>query len=77
MAKRYSTAWWRQVRESAAKGHAAYRAKYPERAVAHDAVREGIAGGAIVPQPCDRCGGEGKPVYNHRRALYINHHDYQ
>ena len=46
----------------------AYRKKYPERVAVQEQVKEQIAAGSLIPQPCDRCGGEGRPVHNYHGA---------
>jgi hypothetical protein len=49
-----------------------FRAKYPEKAAAHDAVKNAVQAGRLVkPSTCQRCG---KPF--EKRLLHSHHHDY-
>ena len=46
------------------RSRAAFAAKYPERIELAEHVKAAIAAGEILPEPCDICGGEGKPLYD-------------
>jgi hypothetical protein len=43
------------------RGWATYRERFPERAGAYARIYAAIDAGEIVPQPCEICGGEGRP----------------
>lgn len=47
------------------KSYDAYAAKYPDRVALQEQTRAAIASGALVPQPCDRCRGEARPLYDY------------
>lgn len=54
-----------EPRPSAPERWASFAANHPERAALIEATRAGIAAGEIAPQPCDLCGGEGRPLYDY------------
>jgi hypothetical protein len=45
-----------------------FRAKYPEKAKAHDAVRRAKKRGVLIPQPCVDCGA--------KEGVHAHHDDY-
>ncbi len=53
-----------QMAAHIARSWAGYKAKNPARAIVIEATQAAIRSGVLPVEPCDRCGGEARPLYD-------------
>jgi hypothetical protein len=73
---RHAQEWWlsatpEQRAEAKRKSWEGFARKNPERAELIVATWDAITAGQLVPQPCDSCGGQSKPVFDWVRMTLV------